>query len=179
LFEKYQCVYLDVAVPSSKRLIESFAITAGKGVVLSDRTGDYQTFHHDGDLSAAELTVRLQKHFELAAAAPAESYVDLTAANFAAEVLESKQPVLVDFHADWCGPCQRMGPVVVALGADFRGRAKVAKLNTDQNRALVAKYGVSAIPAFLIFQDGQVVDRVVGATSQAALANRLNAVLKE
>lgn len=182
LAENYVCVFLDVAAPSNRSLVTTFAIKSGKGLVLSDRSGDHQAFHHDGDLSAAQLTEVLQRHGPAPPAAnpaPAAKYVSLTAANFDVEVLKSKQPVLVDFYADWCGPCQRMGPVVAELGADFRGRAKVGKLNTDQAAAITSRYGITAIPAFLIFRDGEVVDRLVGSTSKTELASRLNAVINK
>lgn len=179
LLENYLCVYVDVAKPSTKTLVESFAIQTGKGLVLSDRTCSYEALRHEGELSAHDLLRHLQRHAEGTSESSAEPYLTLTVANFEAEVLQCKRPVLVDFHADWCGPCQRMGPIVAELAADYRGHARVGKLNTDQNRAIAAKYGISSIPAFLIFQDGQVVDRLVGATSKSQLASRLNAVLKE
>jgi thioredoxin 1 len=178
LAESYVCVYLDVTSPAAEAYVQAFGFKAGKGLILSDRSGAHQAFYHDGDLSAGELTEALRRHGEAAPISDGK-YATFSGANFDAEVLKSSQPVLVDFYADWCGPCQRMGPIVAAVGADFRGRAKVGKINTDQNSALASKYGVSAIPAFLIFRDGEVVDRIVGATSKAELSARVNASLRK
>jgi thioredoxin 1 len=177
LAKHYVCVYVDVEKPSNKWLADAFAFTKGNGVALSDRSGNIQTFYHDGEVSAAKLLDALRAGAGIADET-AKGVLAFTAANFDAAVLKSKQPVLVDFYADWCGPCQRMQPVMSALCADCNEIAKVGKLNTDQNRAIASEYGVSAIPAFLIFQNGRVVDRVVGATSKEDLAARIKAVLK-
>ena len=176
LASHYVCVYVDARDPANKSLVEAFGLSSGKGVILSDRRGVHQAFYHDGDLSSADLLKALRAGAGAASAADvaaAETPLVFTTANFDAEVLKSTQPVLVDFYADWCGPCQRMSPVVTALGAELRGVAKVGKINTDRAGAIASTYGVSAIPAFLIFQDGRVVDRVVGATSKEDLAARL------
>ena len=82
--------------------------------------------------------------------------------NFNAEVLQSKEPVLVDFYADWCGPCRMMGPVVEQLADAYSGRVKIGKVNIDENPELAGNYGVMSIPSFLLFKDGKVVDSVVG-----------------
>ncbi len=87
---------------------------------------------------------------------------ELSDANFEAEVLQSTQPVLVDFWAPWCGPCLMVGPVVKELGAENVGSIKVAKMNVDDSPKTAAGYGISSIPTLMIFKDGQVVDRFVG-----------------
>lgn len=92
--------------------------------------------------------------------------------SFAAE-LRKPGVLLVDLWAAWCGPCIRMGPAVDALARDYRGKARVAKLNVDESPYTPAAYGVTAIPNFLIFRDGKLVDQVIGAMSREALESRL------
>lgn len=98
----------------------------------------------------------------------------LTRENFEAEVMESKVPVLVDFYADWCGPCKMMAPVVDALAAEADGKYKVAKLNIDEEMELAMRYRVMSIPTFIVFRDGKVVSTTIGATSAEDLKAGLN-----
>ncbi len=104
-------------------------------------------------------------------------YLTLTETNFRSEVLESSKPVLVDFWAAWCGPCHAMAPVVEELAADFEGFAKIAKVDVDDQQALAASFGIQAIPALLFFQNGEVVDRAIGAVPKKVLAEKLGALL--
>lgn len=103
-----------------------------------------------------------------------EHVKQFTDANFEAEVLQSKEPVLVDFWAEWCMPCRALTPAIEALATTYNGKAKVGKLDTDANKMVAVKYGITAIPTILIFKDGQPVKRFVGMKKQDELATALN-----
>ena len=94
----------------------------------------------------------------------------VTTANFDAEVLKSSTPVLVDFWAPWCGPCRAVAPTVDALAIEFEGRAKVVKLNTDEESDIAVKLGVGSIPTLMVFKNGEMVERVMGNRPKAELA---------
>ena len=94
--------------------------------------------------------------------------------NFEAEVLKSDKPVLVDFWAAWCAPCLMMAPAVEAIAAEYADRAKVGKLNVDENQSATAQYNIRGIPTLLLFKSGQVVEQVVGVTSKDAIAKMLD-----
>jgi len=100
--------------------------------------------------------------------------IEFTDANFEQEVLESDQPVLVDFWAEWCMPCKMLGPTIEELGDDFAGRVKVGKLDTDANRDTAIKYQIDAIPSVLLFKDGQVVQKIVGVKTKQEFAGELD-----
>ena len=97
--------------------------------------------------------------------------------NFAAEVLQSDKPVLVDFWAVWCGPCKIIAPLVEELASEFEGKAKVGKLDVDNNQGSAIKYGVRSIPTVLIFKDGKVHDTIIGAVPKVQLKKKLEAAL--
>ena len=95
-----------------------------------------------------------------------ENTVELTDSNFDQEVLQSPVPVLVDFWASWCAPCRLIAPAVEAIAKDYAGRAKVGKVNVDENMSTPGKYNVRGIPALLVFKEGELRDQIVGASSK-------------
>lgn len=95
-----------------------------------------------------------------------------TNANFQSEVLESGVPVLVDFYAEWCGPCKQLGPFIEKLAADYEGRAKVGKVNIDEDMDLALKYGVQAVPTVVIIKNGEIYSRMVGVADKKSLTGR-------
>ena len=97
--------------------------------------------------------------------------------NFKDEALDSSTPVVVDFYADWCGPCKMMAPIIDDLAGSYEGQVKIGKMNTDENRGTAAKYSVMSIPTILFIKNGEVVDTVVGALPKPALEERIKSLL--
>ncbi len=101
----------------------------------------------------------------------------ITDAEFDKQVLEAGIPTLIDFWAPWCGPCKAIGPVIEELAEEFDGRAKITKMNVDENPATPGKYGIRAIPTLILFKDGQLVDQITGAVGKAQLTALINKAL--
>ena len=101
-------------------------------------------------------------------------YLELTAANFDESIKEGVS--LVDFWAPWCGPCRMLAPVIEELAEDFDGKAKICKVNTDEEQDVAVKYGIRSIPTILFFKDGELVDQMVGASSKQVLADKINSL---
>lgn len=107
-----------------------------------------------------------------------QNTIDVTESSFAADVEQQKGLVLVDFWATWCGPCRAIAPTIEELAAEFDGRVKIGKLDVDENGATASRFNVRSIPTLLFFQNGKVVDQIVGSAPKPALEARLNAVLE-
>ena len=103
--------------------------------------------------------------------------LELTDDNFETEVIKSDKPVLVDFWAVWCTPCQMVSPIVEEIGRDYAGRLKVGKVNVDQNSKTASQYGIMSIPSLLFFKDGKVVDQVIGAVPKEHLKEKVDKIL--
>lgn len=103
--------------------------------------------------------------------------IELTDSNWEEKVLQSDKPVLVDFWAEWCGPCRMVGPIVEELAGEYEGKAVIGKVNVDENQEISAKYGIRNIPTLLVFKGGEVVDKQVGAAPKKSLAGKLDSQL--
>ena len=106
-----------------------------------------------------------------------EAIIHVTDANFEAEVLKSADPVLVDYWADWCGPCKMIAPVLDEIAAEYAGKIKVAKLNIDENQATPPRYGIRGIPTLMLFKGGEVEATKVGAVSKSQLTAFIDSYL--
>ncbi len=103
--------------------------------------------------------------------------LEVTDDSFASEVLNSDLPVLVDFWAEWCGPCKMVSPIVEELSNEYNGKVKVTKLDVDSNPQTATNYGIRGIPTLLMFKDGAAVDQIVGAVPKTHIAERLDKII--
>ncbi len=103
--------------------------------------------------------------------------LEITDANFDEQVMKSEVPVILDFWAEWCGPCRMVGPIVNEIGEEYTGKAVVGKVNVDENPGVTSKFGIRNIPTILFFKDGDVVDKQVGAVPKQVLAAKLEKLL--
>ena len=103
--------------------------------------------------------------------------MEFTDASFEEEVINSDVPVLVDFWAPWCGPCKMVAPIVEEIAGEYDGKIKVGKMNTDDNQQVPAKYGIMSIPTLMVFKNGEVAERIVGAQPKQAITEKLDTVL--
>ena len=101
----------------------------------------------------------------------------VTTASFDADVLKSNTPVLVDFWAEWCGPCRAVGPILEEISDEYGAKLKIVKLNTDEESAIAMKYGITSIPSMYVFVNGEVVKQIVGAKPKPALLKELESFL--
>lgn len=106
----------------------------------------------------------------------APNIITLTDSNFSEEVLKSFTPVLVDFWAEWCGPCKMVAPILDELASEYEGKIKIGKVNIDDHQGLATEYGIRAIPTLLLFKDGQVADQIVGLRSKRDFKSKLDRV---
>ena len=107
----------------------------------------------------------------------AENVIEFTDNGFESDVIKAGTPVLVDFWAEWCGPCKMIGPIVQEIASEYSGRVKVGKMNVDNNSVIPPQYGIRSIPSLLIFKDGAVSDQIVGAVPKNNITEVLDKVL--
>src|SRR5688572_21284761 len=103
--------------------------------------------------------------------------IQVTEANFETEVLNSTQPVIVDFYADWCGPCKMIAPALEEIASELQGKVKIAKVNVDEEAALAQRYKVQSLPTLLYFREGEVVNQLIGAASKKVILGKLESAV--
>ncbi|OIP00819.1 MAG: thioredoxin [Bacteroidetes bacterium CG2_30_32_10] len=104
--------------------------------------------------------------------------LEITDANYEELITKSNQPVMIDFWAEWCGPCRMITPIVTELSTEYEGKVVIGKVNVDDNPGITSKYGIRNIPTILFFKNGEIVDKQVGAVSKSVLVQKIEAQLK-
>lgn len=131
----------------------------------------------DGQSGDIHIIIRVKTEDSVTGEAPPVGVVEITDNSFASEVLESSLPVVVDFWAEWCGPCRMMSPVIEKAASQYRGKFKFCKINVDANPGMASQYQAMSIPMLLFFKNGQVVERSVGAIPETQLRSKLEGLL--
>lgn len=103
--------------------------------------------------------------------------IEINSTNWSQEVIDSDKPVLVDFWADWCGPCRMLSPVIDEIAKEYAGKVKVCKVNVDNNQLLANEFGIRGIPSLLIFKKGEILDRLVGVQPKSVISGKLDSAL--
>lgn len=129
-----------------------------------------------GGLVTGNPSPVMPQHFHGGLHMAAANIVNLTSSNFQSEVLQSTKPVLVDFWAEWCGPCKAIAPILDELAGEYEGRVRIGKVDIDSEQTLASTYGIQAIPTLLLFNKGQVVEQVTGLRSKRDLKQKLEGV---
>ena len=148
--------------------------TALLAAVSLASVGCYSEAQSASNSSGGSRAARTQKGEPMNAV---KKYLTLNEENFQREIIESREPVLVEFWANWCQPCHAIAPVIEELADDFEGSAKVGKVDVDENPSLAAEFSVHSIPSLLFFKDGNVVHRVSGVVAKQVLAEKLKALV--
>jgi len=136
----------------------------------------YEQNHVATSVSARRDSRKSKENDTMTTQTQHHNVVTLDTDNFEREVLQSEQPVLVDFWADWCPPCKAIGPVIEEIATEFEGVARVGKVDVDQNKSLAERYAIGSIPSLLFFRNGEVVDRVQGVVPKSDLTAKLTAL---
>ena len=132
--------------------------------------------HVAPDISSRRDSSKSKENDPMTTQAQHHNVITLEAENFEREVIQSEQPVLVDFWADWCPPCKAIGPVIEEIATEFEGVARVGKVDVDQNKSLAERSAIGSIPSLLFFRNGEVVDRVQGVVPKSDLTAKLTAL---